>query len=378
MTAITCMICGGAVHSIQLHLKKEHPDTTLDKYQELYPGAPLLSEEAQELINKKRKKDKQQEGEGVVKKALHDVFGLGSSSAAMNAQGKPIMINTFDKGGDFAELVPEIDYNYVYDINLLRTVMLGIDCNIPTYLWGHAGVGKSTIIEQICARTGRRYMRIQHTENTEEAHILGQILANEKGTYFEPGPLALAMRYGFLYLADEYDFAHPSILGVYQPVLEGKSLVIKEAPAEWRVVRPHPNFRFVATGNTNGSGDEHGLYQGTKIGNAANYSRFGITERVEYMRRELEISIVAAQGGVDEDDAAQLVDFARLVREAFDANKMSATVGPRELIYAAKVGARKNDFRAGVMLAFINRLSAVDREIAMGFMDRTVEAAIAT
>jgi cobaltochelatase CobS len=376
MSHITCMICGKDIHSVQLHLKSDHPDTTLDQYQNLYPGAPILSEKAHQMIVEKRKKAKQQEGEGVIKKALHEVFGLGSSSVAMNAQGNPIMINTFDKKGDFVEFVPDVDDNYVFDVNLLRTIMLGIDCNIPTYLWGHAGVGKSTVIEQICARTGRRYLRIQHTENTEEAHILGQTLANEKGTYFEPGPLAIAMRYGFLYLADEYDFAHPSILGVYQPVLEGKPLVIKEAPPEWRAVRPHPNFRFVATGNTNGSGDESGLYQGTKLGNAANYSRFGVTERVEYMRRDLEISVVSAQGGVDEDDAGQLVDFARLVREAFDAGKMSATVGPRELIYAAKVGARKNDFRAGVMLAFINRLSTVDREVATGFMDRTVESAI--
>ena len=37
------------------------------------------------------------------------------------------------------------------------------------------------------------------------------------------------MKHGWVYLADEYDFAFPQILGVYQPVLEGEALVIKEA-----------------------------------------------------------------------------------------------------------------------------------------------------
>lgn len=69
------------------------------------------------------------------------------------------------------------------------------------------------------------------------------------------------MKHGWVYLADEYDFAFPQILGVYQPVLEGEALVIKEATPEWRRITPHERFAFIGTGNTNGSGDETGLYQ---------------------------------------------------------------------------------------------------------------------
>ena len=128
-------------------------------------------------------------------------------------------------------------------------------------------------------------IRAQHTASTEESQIVGQILAKNGSTYFEPGLLSLAMRLGWVYLADEYDFAYPQILGIYQPVLEGEALTLKEATPEWRTVKPHAKFAFIGTGNTNGSGDETGLYQGTNIQNAANFSRFGIVAESQYMKR---------------------------------------------------------------------------------------------
>ncbi|BBI61791.1 hypothetical protein HSBAA_30970 [Vreelandella sulfidaeris] len=203
-----------------------------------------------------------------------------------NIQGLPssvsIPVAVFETH-DAQDMVPEVDEEFIWMPELLRDCIAALDHNIPAMFWGHAGTGKSTAWEQYAAYTNRPFIRIQHTANTEEAHIIGQMLANESGTYFEPGPLAMAMRFGWVYLADEYDFAFPQVLGVYQPVLEGKPLIIKEAPHDWRRVDPHPQFRFVATGNTNGAGDETGLYQGTNLQNAANYSRFGIVTKTSYM-----------------------------------------------------------------------------------------------
>lgn len=379
---ITCSICGAQVHSVQIHLKNEHSDWTIEKYKQEFPDAALLSEMAKKKVAEKvKEKDAlitEMAGAATsvttigkfAKQPLHEVFNLGKVKAALNAKGEAIPISVAPVGGEFDDLIPEIDKAYIFSIDLLKTVLLGLDLNIPTYLWGHAGVGKSTILEQVCAFTNRPYMRIQHTINTEEVHIVGQMLANETGTYFEPGPLALAMKHGWTYNADEYDFAHPSVLAVYQAVLEGKSLLIKEAPGEWRSVKPHANFRFVATGNTNGSGDETGLYMGTQMGNAANYSRFGITEMVDYMPKKQEIGVVCNQSGIIKEDAEKLIEFAHAVRKSFDAGKMSSTVGPRELINAARVGLRRGSWRTGLNLAYINRLGRVDRETANGVAQR--------
>ena len=385
---ITCQLCGEQVHAIRLHLKESHPDWTVERYREEYPDAPLLSPLAESRIVESRAADKRGARAEMATGAaaavaevrefperprrvpLHEQFKLGKVKAAMNKRGDPIMITVLPRSGEFVDMIPRIDERYVFNIEILKAVLMGLDLNIPVYLWGHAGTGKTTMFKQVCAYTNRPFYRVQHTANTEEAHVVGQMLANERGTYFEPGPLALAMRYGWVYVADEYDFAHPSVTAVYQPVLEGEPLIIKEATPEWRVIEPHPNFRFCATGNTNGSGDESGLYRGTEMGNAANYSRFGITEKMPYMPAKQEELILRNQAGLIPEDAKLLVEFASKVREGFDRGDVGMTIGPRELIYAAKIGLRRGSWLLGLRQAFINRLNEVDRQTVEGIAQR--------
>ena len=378
------MECGELTHSIAIHIKNTHPALTVEQYQEKHPDAPLFSELAEKRIEEKRleiakavvnesNEAKSDKLEKERKESMSDVFGLGKVKSCLSANGDPIMITILNRE-NYNEFIPEIDKNYIFQIGLLKNVLMGIEMNIPTYLWGHAGVGKSSVFEQVCAYTKRPYIRVQHTANTEESHIVGQTLANKDGTYFEPGPLAIAMRYGLVYNADEYDFAHASVVAVYQPVLEGKSLVIKEATPDWRIVKPHRDFRFVATGNTNGNGDDTGLYAGTNLGNSANYSRFGITDHVKYMDRDIESKVIASQSGIDLNDAKRLVEFANAIRGSFQKGEMSVTIGPRELIYAARLGLATMNWTHGIALAFANRLPAVDFEIVSGVMNRHFSA----
>lgn len=387
---IKCEICGFETHSIQIHLRQAHPELTIADYQAKFPGSPILSEIAKRKLEEAQAAKAKESGEtsAVIAaevasavaptpssskpkvRAFHEVFSISPKTpGALNARGEPIPL-TIVGGGDHPELVPEVDEGYVFEMDNLKNAMLAIELNIPTYVWGHAGTGKTTMLEQICARTERPMLRIQHTVNTEESHIVGQWVARAGETHFELGPLALAMKHGWTYLADEYDFALPSVLAVYQPVLEGKSLVIKEADAANRIIKPHPNFRFLATGNTNGSGDETGLYQGTSIQNAANYDRYGMVLQVRYMKPDLEQKILVNQTGISLDDAKKIVDFANRVRESYEGNKISSTISPRTLINAAKLGLRRASFRTGVGLSFTNKLSRVDREVVDGMAQR--------
>ncbi|ELA7322608.1 AAA family ATPase [Vibrio parahaemolyticus] len=382
MEQIECRVCGAKVHAMAIHIRDEHPEMTLEEYTATYPDAPVLSEVAKKRIEEKKKAvAKEKESREISKleasssssthKEMHKLFGLGKARAAMRPDGSPVMIEVLDDG-EWSMQVPEKDPNYVFPIEQLKTGLSAIALNIPFYFWGHSGTGKTTLIEQLCAYTNRPMIRIQHTGATEESHILGSMAANESGTYFDPGPLPLAMKYGWLYLADEYDAGFPQSMMVYQPVLEGKPLVIKEAPAdsEWRVVHPHPNFIIAATGNTNMSGDESGLYQGTNIQNAANAERFGIVAQMPYMSKKQEIAVVSAQGGVSKEDAERMVEFAHKVRDAYDGKKIKATIGPRVLINAAKIAIARASFMKGLEFAFINRLSSKDREVVTQIAQR--------
>jgi len=379
---IKCEIDGALVHSIAIHLKKSHPDWTVDRYKAEYPGKPLLSKTAEDMIAKKRaeaaaaalaESDADEPGSAlsaktVVQKALHDVFSLPDTKETRSARGGVINVDVLTPNDP--DMVPEIDTNHVHDPEFIKNVLMALTLNIPMFVWGHAGTGKTSGVEQVAACTGRELLRIQHTVNTEESHIVGQWIARNGETFFEHGPLALAMKNGWIYLADEYDFAQPAVLAVYQPVLEGKPLIIKEADAASRIVRPHPNFRFVATGNTNGSGDETGLYQGTNIQSAANFDRFHMVLEVKYMAPEKEVQILCKQARVEELDAKKLVEFGRMVRESYDGNKIATPISPRSLIAAAMIGKRKSSYRAGIAYAFANKLSRVDKEVVDGLAAR--------
>lgn len=385
---IVCKIDGALVHSIERYLAQTHTDWTLARYQETYPGEPLLSETAVALINRKAAEAAAASklsapldlatGYTVEKKPMGEIFGFGDVPAVKGANGQVIMISTFVHTTESVATayVPEIDPNYVFDIDLVKSVLYALERGKTMYAWGYHGTGKTTLFEQVCARTGRPMMRIQHTVNTEEAHIVGQyvVRSNAHGnpeTVWQPGPLMVAMIEGIPYLADEYDFAMPSVTSVYQPVLEGKSLITKDAPPEFRVVKPHPNFRFLATGNTNGVGDESGLYQGTQMQNAANYSRFNVTVQVGYMKPDVESVVISKQTRAKKGDSDKLVKFANQIREAFSGGQIGSTVSPRELISAGDIAlARGSDWRLGIQQALTNRFSRIDRETVEAYAQR--------
>lgn len=380
---VECAICGARVHAIQLHLRDHHPELSLDDYKAKFPGAPVLSRIAQEKIAAHQATTRKKE-EPVVsahaqvvplhkatRKPFHEIFGINSAiPGALNGKGEPIPITVLDESAADGDMIPTVDKNHVWDPEFAKDICMAFELNIPLYIWGHAGTGKTTDYEQVCAVTRRPMIRVQHTINTEEAHIIGQWVAVKGETRFQPGPLPMAMRYGWAYLADEYDFALPSVLAVYQPVLEGKSLVIKDADPEWRIVKPHKTFRFGATGNTNGSGDDTGLYQGTTIQNAANYDRFGMTLHKLYMKPEMEAEVVAKQANINIKDAKKLVELATMIRENFDGGKMSSTISPRALINSARIGLMKASWRAGLARAYTNKLNRVDREVVEQTMQR--------
>lgn len=373
---ITCQICGVNCHVIQKHLKDVHSSDpndiwTLERYQEAFPLAPILSPAAEAKIREHKAQNptvvaaKQEEATVKQDFFLHDVFGFGKVPAALNVRGEPIKITVMD--GANADLIPDIDKQYIFDIGLTKLCIMALEMRIPLYLWGHSGVGKTTVIEQSCARTKRPFLRVQHTANTEEADIEGQWKVVNGEMQFQLGPLPIAMQNGYVYCADEYDFANPQVLAVYQAVLEGKPLRIKAANM---TIHPHANFRFVATGNTNGAGDETGLYQGTQLQNAANYERFGIVHKVEYMPAQQEIGILVGRFGLEKAAAAKYVDFATKMREAFDRREVAIPFSPRSVQFAARLGLMRDDPKFGIANAYINRLPNTSAEFARGVLQR--------
>jgi cobaltochelatase CobS len=106
------------------------------------------------------------------------------------------------------------------------------------------------------------------------------------------------------------------------------------------------------------------------IQDAANFSRFGVTIKVGYMSADAEKALLIAKTGVQKSDADDLVRWAGLIRESFDGGRIGMTVGPREILHAAKIGMAFADFKKGINLAIVNRFNSIDSEIATEIMQR--------
>ncbi|EDX6252107.1 AAA domain-containing protein [Salmonella enterica subsp. diarizonae] len=387
---VICKWCGKPFHHFKTHIsmgrcenipedaKHLDVDDVVKMYTAQFPDEPTLSSVAMEKLKEKRAEKTPCEGKiadisshpgyaGTVEYktelvAAHELLNVTVKQLGTQ-RGKPLQV-AVNVNTPYPEFVPEAKKGYVYgDFDLIKDIFMMLELGIPGYLWGHAGTGKSSLPTQLCALLNRPLIRAQHTASMEEAHVTGQILARDGSTYFEPGLLALAMKNGWVYLADEYDFAFPQILGVYQPVLEGEPLIIKEATPDWRRIEPHKRFAFIGTGNTNGSGDETGLYQGTNIQNAANFSRFGIVSHVKYMSVKAETNMLV-EAGIILEYAEKLVKFANLVRDGYEQHLISQPIGPRELLLSAKIGMMRGDFAAGIDKSFINKLPSTSAQAA--------------
>ena len=309
-------------------------------------------------------------------KTLGELLNVDSTLTLFKKEvGTFMASDDFIKSSEYqTEMVPVVDEDYFFNPEIARYICLAFKMSKPLYLFGHSGTGKSSALEQWCARMKRPFMRVQHTAGLEESQVVGQYIVTKDGessiTKFELGPLAVAMKHGMIYCADEYDFAQPSVVAIYQAVLEGKPLIIKEADAENRIIYPHPEFRFCATGNTNGSGDETGLYNGTVLQNTANYERFAICAQVTWMDEKLEKTIlknktILGSVSISEEAKDLIVDnichFAKQMRKKFEEGEAEFAPSIRVLMHALDVGWALGNIRLGFQLSYSNRMSALNR-----------------
>lgn len=182
---------------------------------------------------------------------------------------------------------PAIDHDYLFHESSRDVVVWFLNPQEPLYVFGPTGCGKTTCIKQLAARLNYPVFEVTGHGRLEFADLVGHLTVKNGTMTFEYGPLALAMRYGAIILLNEIDLTSPEIAAGLNSVLDGSPLCIAENGGE--LIEPHPMFRLVATANTNGGGDDTGLYQGTQRQNLAWLDRFTICE-VGYPSADVEKS----------------------------------------------------------------------------------------
>ena len=218
---------------------------------------------------------------------------------------------------------PKLDPHYILHESSRDIVVWFLNMHDPLYIYGPSGAGKTSCLKQLAARLSYPVFEVTGHGRLEFSDLIGHLAVQNGNMIFEYGPLALAMRYGAILLLNEIDLASPEIAAGLNSILDGAPLCIPENGGE--LILPHPMFRFVATANTNGGGDDTGLYQGTQRQNLAFLDRFILCE-MNYPSREIECSLLADRfPSLPAKCRETMVDFANEVRRMFMGEENSTT-----------------------------------------------------
>jgi cobaltochelatase CobS subunit len=279
--------------------------------------------------------------------------------------------------------VPAIDTDYSFRPAHLVALLWSLVADKRAWLSGHTGTGKSTLVEQVCARLNWPLIRVNFDSDITRMDLVGRdTLTTDAGgktiSRFVDGILPRAMQGPNWLLLDEIDFVRPDVSYVLQRALEGQGMLITEDGG--RLVRPHPWFRISATGNTKGQGDEFGIYAGARPQSLAFINRFNAFIDVEYLPSAEERKLVAARvSALPSDMLDRLMSYVAEHRKAFTNGEVLLPLSPRNvvaaaeaLVFAATTFAKPTDaIRWALDTTLLNAATTQDRAVLKGLADRT-------
>jgi cobaltochelatase CobS len=265
-------------------------------------------------------------------------------------------------------LVPRIDPAYLFSPRF-NDIVEDIVENRRVMLIGHTGAGKTSLIEQVAARSTHGVLRSNMNGQTTVGDFVGFWTVKGGETLWVDGVLPTAMREGLWLIVDEIDFAEPSILAALTAVLEPHGrLVLKEKGNE--IIAPHPAFRLFATANAVGAMSQfRHLYQGANLMNEAFLDRWRVylldyltpAEETDVLMRTLAPHMTRAL-------AATLAAIAADCRAAFAREDLASAFSTRRLLDWAELMLRTGDPERAASPAIYAKVSPEDAALIRGII----------
>ena len=152
-----------------------------------------------------------------------------------------------------ADHCPPIDKNYVFDEDTTVAILLGLKFNKRVFLQGIHGTGKSSHIEQVCARLNWPCIRVNLDSHVSRIDLIGKdsivLKDNKQITEFQEGILPWAFQNNVALVFDEYDAGRPDVMFVIQRVLEAEgnfTLLDKNKVIKQIKIEKHANETILA------------------------------------------------------------------------------------------------------------------------------------
>ncbi|SEF06999.1 cobaltochelatase CobS [Burkholderia sp. WP9] len=265
-------------------------------------------------------------------------------------------------------LVPRLNPAYLFS-ERFNDIVEDIVENRRVMLIGHTGAGKTSLIEQVAARSHHGVLRSNMNGQTTVGDFVGFWTVKGGETIWVDGVLPTAMREGLWLIVDEIDFAEPSILAALTAVLEPHGrLVLKEKGNE--IVAPHPAFRLFATANAVGAMSQfRHLYQGANLMNEAFLDRWRVY-LLDYLSpaEEADVLMATLAPHMTRALATTLAAIAADCRAAFAREDLSSAFSTRRLLDWAELMLRTGDPERAAGPAIYAKVSPEDAALIRGII----------
>jgi nitric oxide reductase NorQ protein len=197
---------------------------------------------------------------------------------------------------------------------------------LPVMLKGPTGCGKTRFVEYMAYKLNRPLITVACHEDLSSTDLVGRFLLEGEETVWHDGPLTAAVRAGAICYLDEVVEARKDTVVIIHPLTDDR----RRLPIEKRgtILDAPPEFMLVVSYNPGYQSILKDLKQSTR-------QRF-VSLEFDYPEPEAETEIVAREGGIDRETAADLVKIGQKVRN-LRGHGLEEGVSTRLLIYAAQM-----------------------------------------
>jgi len=201
----------------------------------------------------------------------------------------------------------------------------------PIFISGLSGIGKTFLVEQVCAELKRECVRINFSIETDSVDLLGGPTLIDGNIVHTEGPVIQCLRRGSILLMDEADRANPNNLLILNGVLEGRGYY---NPKTGEYIKAAEGFNVIVTANTKGYGSEDGKYL-SQIMDSAFLERFIVTFEQPFPSEKVEEKILNHHLE-DSDFIEKLVKWASVIRKTYSNGGIDEIISTRRLVHIAE------------------------------------------
>jgi len=295
----------------------------------------------------------------VTMKPLAELFNLGnrvlpSEAMRTTCANIPVFANP-------SEMVPANNPKFYYQEQLLEDILSCFLLSQPAMLVGPKGAGKTDVLIDFAAKTGRELITVSCSSKMDIETLLGYVGLNNGSTVIEKGILAEAWEKGQIVILDEVDALREDVQLALHEIAEpsSKTLTMPVAGGNVDVIlKRHKNFRLFATSNTGGKAERDAQYRGGRLMGGALLDRF-VRIEVGYLPEDIEKQLLQdLLPGLTSVAAGMMVDIANEIRTSYLNGEATDTLSMRSLIQWGKFWLLQQVPERGFLLAVFNSYSS--------------------